>query len=273
MKINNLKVYNHNKYPTHFFIDKGENNQDTLSKYTNNNDKFVYMKYLNWDTEFFNKKSYNIDFIKSNIDPCEYDIDIFNNGFEDTFISVKVDSIYGYDYFSFLQKCNFVYINTEIILEIKNPKLSNDNNDISIQKLDKNTNLPYEKLGSGFSLTRFHTDSNINHKQADLLWIEYIKNFTPSQSKYIYVAKINNEIAGAILINVVDKNAYISFISVLEAYRGLGIGEKLISKIAIDFNDFNIRTGTQSTNIKALKFYTKNGFIINDTKAVFHRWG
>ena len=69
-----------------------------------------------------------------------------------------------------------------------------------------------------------------------------------------------------------NKVANISYIAVIEEYRSFGVGKKLIQKIISDFSDFEIKTGTQVKNIKALNFYIQNGFAISNTYSIFHRW-
>ena len=257
-----------------FFIDYGtEKDKHCLLKYTQDRIAFIYMQYLDWDSNFFSKKSYNLDISKSNFNPNKNFIESFENDFSDCFTSIKLDTNYDYKYVKFLQECDFKYIDTEVALKLNDNNMVHIGDDrFKIQKIGENFDLPYEELGSSFSLTRFHTDPNIDNSKADLLWIEYLKNFIPSKNKYIYVAKMEGECVGVILINMFNKVANISYIAVIEEYRSFGVGKKLIQKIISDFSDFEIKTGTQVKNIKALNFYIQNGFAISNTYSIFHRW-
>jgi len=234
-----------------------------------------YFKYLEWDSNFFNKKSFLLDIEKSNLISSINIKNEINKKLKDSFISVKLDTNLNYEIASFLQDCGFYYIDTEVVLEFSNtikPKLNLRDN-LKIEKLNINKNLPYEELGSAFTLTRFHTDLNIDNSLADFLWINYIKNYKPSEDKYIFIAKINEEITGAILVNVNENIATLFFVVVLEKYRTLGIGKELIFNVINYFNGYVLRTETQIKNIKALNFYIKSGFnTIKNTSTVLHRW-
>ena len=268
MESNKLK--NHH---SSFFIDFGtEKDKHGLLKYMRDRVEFIYMQYLDWDSKFFSKKSYNLDISKSNFNPNKNFIESFENDFSDSFISIKLDTNYDYEYVKFLQECDFKYIDTEVELNLNNKVVYQDDDRIDIQRIGENFDLPYEELGSSFSLTRFHTDPNIDNSKADLLWIEYLKNYIPSKNKYIYVAKMEGECVGVILVNMFNKVANISYIAVMKEYRSFGVGKKLIQRIISDYGDFEIKTETQVKNIKALNFYIQNGFMISNTYSVFHRW-
>jgi ribosomal protein S18 acetylase RimI-like enzyme len=271
MKSKNFK----NKVNDSIFIDmSNKKSQQKLLKLKNNSNEFIYMKYLEWDTQFFGKKSYILDIEKSNFTPNKKMINSLKSNFKNSFITVKINSNYDYKYIDFLQKCGFNYIDTEVELNIINNSIKNylRKSEISIERLKDNIDLPYKKLGSSFSLTRFHTDLNIDNVKADLLWIKYLKNFIPNKNKYLYIAKVKNKIAAVALVNINNNNANLFYIVVIDKFRSLGIGNKLISTIKSDFNNYTISTGTQIKNIKALNFYLKNNFVIKNTYNIFHKW-
>jgi len=254
------------------FIDDGsKQSEDLFLEYKLSKKKFIYLKYLKWDTNFFSKPSYILDFDKSNFIPNENFKKLLTSKFLDSFISVKLNTQFDFKYMDFLQKCGFVYIDTEVQLEHSGINISFDNT-IDIQDLSVNKDLPYEELGGSFSLTRFHTDINITNDKADLIWIEYLRNFKPGEDKHIYVAKIENRIIGTALITVSCNIAYLFFIAVLKENRGLGVGQQLINRVLSDFTEFKIQTGTQVKNINALNFYIKNGFTIINSSSVLHRY-
>lgn len=256
------------------FIDYGDlGSKNILSRYIKSDKEFIYMKYLEWDTKFFGKDSYNLDVKKSNFKVSKNMIESLKNNFLNSFITVKLDTNYDYAYSDFLQKCDFRYIDTEVELVYKNQIDIDLNDEINIVKLNKNINLPYKELGSSFSLTRFHTDLNISNKKADKLWIEYLKNFKPNNEKILYIAKIKNEIVGVVLVNIAENIVNIFYIAVLEKFRSFGVGKVMIQEIIKKYKNFIIKTETQVKNINALNFYIKNGFMIENTKSVFHRWG
>lgn len=234
-----------------------------------------YFKYLEWDTNFFNKTSYVLDLNQSIL--LEVDkslIEEINIKLKDSFVTVKLPVNVNPETLFFLQECGFYYINTEVVLKYNFTNLVNNNNsDILIERLENNFNLPYEKLGGVFSKTRFHDDVHIENKLADLLWVNYIKNFVPSDTHFIFVAKYNSNIVGAILVNLNNNIANLFFVGVVKEFQGSNIGKQLIQKVISYFSNYELTVGTQSTNISALNFYMKSGFsLISTTSTVLHRW-
>ena len=254
------------------FIDDGsKKSKELFLEYKLSDKKFIYLKYLDWDTEFFSKQSFLLDMNKSNFVPSEDLKNELSNNLLDSFISVKINTKIDFEYMNFLQECGFKYIDTEIQLKHNGLHVHTES-DIMVQKLFINENLPYDDLGSSFNLTRFHTDLNISNKKADLLWIEYLKNFKPDENKFLYIAKFNKKIVGIALVNKVDNDANLFFIAVLDGYRGLGIGKQLMDTVVFNFKDIKIHTETQVKNIKALNFYLQNGFYVENSFSVLHKW-
>ena len=236
-----------------------------------------YFKYLDWDSNYFKIKSYVLDVDKSILKPSTEIMNLLNSEMQDSFITLKIDSKYNRELLNFLQTAGFRYIDTEVTLKYnkKNYKEIIKNSSIEIKKLCKNKGLPYKELGSVYSLTRFHWDKNISKQKADLLWINYIKNYKPSPLNHIFIARYNSEVAGSILVNESSdkKRANLFFVSVVKRFSGNKIGSQLIQYVVSYFNNPEIITETQVKNIKALNFYIKNGFsLIEETKTIMHRW-
>ena len=86
----------------------------------------------------------------------------------------------------------------------------------------------------------------------------------------IFLASLNNIIVGTICLNPININSYeILKFAVIDGYKGLGIGNKLM-QICIDVCiEKNIKTITLESSSKlqnALKLYEKFGFKHIDTK-------
>ncbi|MEA3314783.1 MAG: GNAT family N-acetyltransferase [Campylobacterota bacterium] len=244
--------------------------KDITLKY---NDICFYFKYLDWDSNFFNKPSYLLDINKSNLGISNIIQKEIEKQFNNCFLTVKIDASFDYTIISFLQVSGFTYIDTEVILEYGIYKNKLNSNKIQIIKEIKNNNLPYDELGKSFSLTRFHTDLNIDNAKADILWINYLKNYELSDNKHMFSAKVDSEFAGIILVNINEDIATLFFVAVVEKFRGLGIGTILIQNALEYFKDYVIRTETQIKNINALNFYIGNGLNkIQKTLTVLHRW-
>jgi len=240
-------------------------------------DACYYFKYLEWDTAFFDKESYLLDPEKSTLTVSAAMKGMMEETFKNRFITVKLASDYPRELLDFLQSSGFRYIDTEVTLRYSKTlqdKASTDGN-IKIIKLEENKDLLYQELGSAFSLTRFHYDVHIRSDKADLLWIQYIKNYRPSPTSHMFVARLNDETTGTILVNEnkENKTAVLFFVSVLEKFRDKKVGSALIKHVVRYFDSYELTTETQIRNIKAINFYIRNGFsLLAATKTVLHRW-
>lgn len=256
------------------FIDyQNRESADLHQNYLQSGKEFIYFKYLEWDTDFFTKTSYLLDLSQSNFEPSQTAKSEIEKQFSDSFITAKIDTKLDDKYTYFLQQCGFYYVDTEI--KLQNTFLpQSEPSDVSVEELDSNAPLPLQELGEAFTLTRFHCDPHISSRQADRVWISYLKNFAPSDTKKIYAAKVNGEIAGVILATLNDHEAFLFFVAVLEPYRSKKIGSALMQQtIKMLGNEKPIYTGTQVKNIPALNFYIRNGFSkIVQTNTVLHYW-
>ncbi len=232
-----------------------------------------YFSYLDWDTRFFGLPCYRLD-VNDFSEKAESLKDRIIHQFKACFITVKIDTVVDYTLFLFLEKCGFNYIDTEVTLEHtgKNGQPS-QNNCFKIDRLNENTGLPYEALGSIFSLTRFHADPHIPSVLADQLWIDYLQNYIPDKEHHMFVAKVQDEIVGVFLANETNQGAFLFYSAVIPGFQDKGIGAGLVRTLVNTLGNINISTGTQVKNVRALNFYIKNGFSkIKCTRTVMHRW-
>lgn len=237
--------------------------------------KYIYFKYLEWDSSFFDKPCFLLDVSKSDFQPSDELAEEIKNSFKGAFVSAKIDTQSNYKIVYFLQKCGFYYVDTEVKLKsIGYSQMRIYDSRIQISELLTEDNLPFNELGKAFSLTRFHCDPHIDLDKADELWVCYIKNFKPSKNKRMFVAKFDDEVAGAVLVNIAETEVFLFFVAIIEKYRGKNIGSAIIEKILDSFDpSFHIYTGTQAKNISALNFYIKNGFSkVAQTNTVLHYW-
>lgn len=236
--------------------------------------EFIYFKYLAWDSDFFGKDSFLLDISKSKFTPSEEVRLQIKDKFKECFITVKLDTKIDYFMGFFLQECGFYYVDTEIKLQNIQICANIVSDNIVFEELFDSSALPFEDIGRAFSVTRFHCDPNIENKKADELWISYVKNFKSSENKRIFIAKVDNEIAGVILVNITNGEAFLFFVAVLENFRSKKIGSALIQgTIKSIGKGVKIYTGTQVKNVSALNFYLRNGFQkIVQTSTVLHYW-
>lgn len=240
----------------------------------------LYFKHLEWDTEFFGRDSFILDAAKSRIKPCGEIIGLFDKTFKDRFVTIKLDSACGKGILDFMQKLGFKYIETEITLKYcsmpaRGGKRAKPAGRIKILELKENKGLPYKELGSSFDKTRFHSDANIPTRKADELWIKYIKNYKITPLQRMFIARVGEKAAGTILVSEdkKKKEATLFFVAVLNDFRNMGIGSRLIKYAAGKYSGVEIFTETQISNKAALNFYIRNGFSeIKNVKTILHRW-
>lgn len=239
-----------------------------------NRAKYIYFKYLEWDSSFFDKPSFLLDVSKSDFEPSDELAEEIKNSFKGAFISTKIDTQSSYEIVYFLQKCGFYYVDTEIELKFDTAEsIEYKNTDIKIEEKSVNSGLPYDLLGSVFNYTRFHTDINIKNSKADKLWVSYLENYRIDSKHRMFVALSGCVPCGVILVNSSEAGSVVFFVSILDGFRGKNIGSIMMHYVLDALKDRNIYTETQAKNISALNFYIKNGFKkINKTITVLHRW-
>lgn len=234
-------------------------------------------KFLTWDSEFFGKNSYFLDVTSSKLAPSEKIKDLISQKLNNTFTAAKIDTGSDKKLLAFLQMSGFNYIDTEITL-MHNEKFAKENISVDgaeVYEIKKNENIPYEKLGSTFIYSRFHSDMNIPKEKADLVWVNYIRNYKPSEINKMFIVKYNGEVAGSILVGLTEekKSADLFFVSVLKKFQGKKIGSVLIRYVVEKLSKKEITVKTQVKNISSLNFYIKNGFsVIKQSEIIFHRW-
>jgi len=236
-------------------------------------DSYLF-RYLDWDSNFFKRPCYMFDVDKSHITKPAKIVDLIQTKLDGAFVAVKIVSSYDCNFVQALQKSGFRYIDTEITLEFgEKPRVFEHNNTIKIIKQERNEDLPYEKLGSVFSLTRFHSDPYIPSDKADLIWVNYLKNFVINETHHMYVALVQGEVAGVVLVNIEKKKIMLFYLVAMSSFQNAGVGTKLVQEVVLNSEGSAIQTETQVKNLRALNFYIRNGFTkIYSTCTVMHRW-
>ena len=151
---------------------------------------------------------------------------------------------------------------------------------LRIYKAEDVINLPgFQDLGRAFSLTRFHMDPLIGKERADMLWVEYLKNYELSQDRHAFVAEAEGRVVGAVLASVFRSGSkaanVLDIVAVAPSHAGRGIGHALMQSTLA----WSLSTGrpctvaTQHRNTDAIAFYQKNGFCrLKSATPVFHLW-
>jgi dTDP-4-amino-4,6-dideoxy-D-galactose acyltransferase len=123
--------------------------------------------------------------------------------------------------------------------------------------------------------SRFRTDSNFRNNEFEKMYLHWIKNALLDSNNYILVKIVDNQLAGFLLLSLKEDFGRIELFSVDEQYQKQGIGMDLIQSaenICTVKNINCLKVATQGKNENALNLYHKKGFLIMDTKFIYHYW-
>ena len=130
-----------------------------------------------------------------------------------------------------------------------------------------------------FTIDRFHGDQNIPSAASDALYSEWVANSMKGLADMVFVARVNEEVAGFITckldqLNEDCKYGVIDLIAVDASYEGKGIGHNLV-RSALGWFAPRVRSvyvGTQAANSGAIRLYEKSGFSHVCSEATLHLW-
>lgn len=109
--------------------------------------------------------------------------------------------------------------------------------------------------------------------EVDEEWYKSIVMANKRQNIFL-VACLDREIAGFIHLYYSLGRGYIEAIAVKPEFRGMGIGSKLLNeaeKILYKKGIEKVRLNVKNSNLKALSFYLKNGYVI-DGVTILMKW-
>lgn len=146
---------------------------------------------------------------------------------------------------------------------------------LEIRKATKNDVADLQRIGiQTFSETfaSHNTEENMAKYLEEFLSVEKLSEELNNEASNFYFATLNNEIIGYLKLNfgsaqteLQDNNSLeIERIYVLQKYFGKKVGQVLYEKamqIASEMNLHYIWLGVWEENIRAQKFYKKNGFV------------
>lgn len=220
------------------------------------------VKYLEWDSNFFNKKIGEIT-VESEDEIFEKDI-------------IDYDLLYV---FSKNGKLNLNLVDKKITYLIND--LSNFPNEIDhlelFQDSQKNhSNLVRLAFQSG-EYSRFRLDSNFEKEDYKKLYTEWIrKSISKELATDIVIKRNNGKIVGfATLARKNNELADISLVAVDAAFRGKGLAKEIIEntiKLAKNQGYKKIQVVTQLDNRPANFLYEKVGFKKNSLIFIYHIW-
>ena len=237
----------------------------------------LHFRHLEWDTAFFGRPSYILDPDRSSMRASALLGAAASKALRGAFATVRVDSAADPAPLLMLQSNGFYYVDTSVTLRLDPnaglPALPDDLT-VRVEELVENRNLPYQELGSVFTMTRFHFDPHVGKERADKLWVEYLRNFRLSASARLFAAYCDESVAGAMTVVGRGESMALSFVSVLDAHRGRHVGARILRAIGAACGSRELLTETQIRNVAALNFYVRNGFRqVRASRTVLHFWG
>lgn len=227
----------------------------------------MQVKYLDWDSNFFNLKIGRVE--------------LFNSDDIDKFYSL-VGNLKG-DY-------NLIYIFNHTTSDIENTLLVDEKviyqkyvetkvsyNEVSLyDKIIPNEDLYRLALVSG-KHSRYNIDPNWPQGSYERLykrWIEQSAN--GNLANCIFIFKNNDIINGMITAKWKENNADIGLVAVDTEVQGKNIGTKLMSSLENYLSSQTtvkeLRVATQYSNKQACAWYEKNGFQIESVTRIHHLW-
>jgi dTDP-4-amino-4,6-dideoxy-D-galactose acyltransferase len=223
------------------------------------------IKYLDWDSSFFNKKIGLMELLHDcNLLEIEDDYDLIYVS-SDKDITIEIND-YKQSYSE-----NKIIFSKKII---KNNDLKDANIFLVLEGSTKKE--IYELAFESGKFSRFKLDPNFRRADFEKLYKKWVDNsFNKEFADAVLVYKEQNKILGFVTYKVWDKYATIGLIAVCFNHQGKGIGEKLIHYVEMELANKGInelRIPTQLQNELACRFYIKMGCEIIENKILKHYW-
>ncbi|MFA9414316.1 GNAT family N-acetyltransferase [Streptococcus sp. E29BA] len=143
----------------------------------------------------------------------------------------------------------------------------------------KNNLTPSEDIldiaSRSFIYSRFFNDSKLEKSKACMVYRNWVRTAFEREEKYF--AQFMNETVclGFLLFSIHNDELIIELIAVDSSVKQQGIGSSLLDSVeqfAFQEKVNTIKVGTQINNSKAIRFYTKNGYLYQSCSSVYHHW-
>lgn len=179
--------------------------------------------------------------------------------------------------FSLLLGKGFELVDTLVNLTVQHNKIGSlkTNNDIRLARPDDKDQV-YQLAYDSFKFSRFHNDPKISDKISNKIKGCWASNFFEgNRGDEMIIAENRNNIVGFLLLIYKKDTIIIDLIAVSNRFSREGIAQNMISFLLNNkkksiLHEFQIKVGTQLTNIPSLNFYEKLGFKIHSSNYVLH---
>lgn len=248
---------------------------ENKDRYVVNGDRYNFRD-LEWDTQYFNKKSCRIDMYKKIEQEDISNIETIIRTYQFITITNSKGNSFNNNYIGNNLKAFLTDVNVQLKKEIIATSIDKYDSNMEVENNKKYDEKLLNLVDGIFENSRFLNDHNIKVEKANGMYKKWIENSFNKSNKYFITYKLKGEIVGFILFsNKNDKELTIELIGVNDKLVGNGLGKKLMKRLdsyALD-NGYNvINVGTQIENINALNFYITFGYRISDIRYIYHLW-
>ena len=223
------------------------------------------IKFLEWDSLFFNKKIGQLEINKIGLNDSSYE--------EYDLLYVKLSQDKDLKIKGFINS----HTETKVIFykDNLNPKKKKSNIKSALDLVvDKKSIYELAYLSGIYS--RFNLDRNFTKKDFKRLYKKWVDNsFEKSFADDVLVYFDEKQIVGFVTYKEFEYYATIGLIAVNENERGRGIGIELIESVESAIYKkgiFELRIPTQLENKQACSFYINKGYKIKNRKILKHFW-
>jgi dTDP-4-amino-4,6-dideoxy-D-galactose acyltransferase len=124
--------------------------------------------------------------------------------------------------------------------------------------------------------SRFRNDRNFDTGKIDELYRKWIYNscFNGFADK-VYIYADNDEVNGFCIFKIDKEDVRLSLVGVEDGHKRKGIGRAMLLKAVEHYKSMGYEkcfVCTQMKNISAINFYIKNGFKLDKSILVYHKW-
>lgn len=225
----------------------------------------MIIKYLDWDSSFFNKKIGLLDLSND----CKFSE--IQNDYDLIYVISKEEIAVAIPNFKQSYSENKIVFSKKIVQN----RESADANIFSELNGSPKKEI-YDLAFESGKFSRFNLDLNFSPTEFEKLYKKWVDNsYTKEFADGVLIYKEQNTILGFVTYKAWDGYAAIGLIAVCPKHQGKGIGKKLIQSVENELVNIGVdelRIPTQLQNEMACLFYKGLGYDIIEKKCIKHFW-
>lgn len=225
------------------------------------------LKKLQWDTDFFKKDIYRLD-LSDEADFKALDSSVPKDSCTYIFSSDRIPSLAP---ILFDEKVTFKK-------DVKDIQVTPLTGKVECFLLTNPADVPFDILNElsviSSASSRFRNDKSFASKDVDQLYHLWIKKaYADQQDHFIFIATIDQQIAGMYSCKRQEKSLIIELVATLPQYQKQGVGSALMTTVmnyAREKSFESVYVTTQLGNEGACRLYTKHGFVQSNLLYTYH---